>query len=124
MRTVEALPVAIAVAVLVGALGTAAIAAIAHAAGVAGSFLPLQLGACISLAVFGVVGGGVGWLLVRAMARWPERPPTHRGWEQGRRGWTPIESSGVWPGDVVFDPSGHRSDQFDEDDAALGMIGE
>lgn len=72
LPTAVALPLAIVVAVVVGALGTTAIAAIAHGAGVSHSFSPLQPGAYIGLIVLGVLGGGVGWQLVRARANKPQ----------------------------------------------------
>jgi hypothetical protein len=66
-----ALPVAIVAAVVVGALGTTVVAAIAHAAGVSHSFSPLQPGAYIGLIVLGVAAGGIGWQMVRARAQRP-----------------------------------------------------
>jgi putative Ca2+/H+ antiporter (TMEM165/GDT1 family) len=59
-----ALPLTIVAAMVVGALGTTVIAVIAHGAGVAHSFSPLQPGAYIGLilcGVLGVLGGGVRW---------------------------------------------------------------
>jgi hypothetical protein len=66
-----ALPLSIVAGVVVGAVGTTAIAAIAHGTGVSHSFSPLQPGAYIGLIVFGVLAGGVGWQLVRTRARRP-----------------------------------------------------
>jgi hypothetical protein len=58
-------------AVLVGALGTTVIAAIAHGVGVSHSFTPLHPGSYIGFIVLGVLGGAVGWQLVRAKAHQP-----------------------------------------------------
>jgi hypothetical protein len=58
-------------AVVVGALGTTVIAAIAHGAGVSHAFSPLDPGAYIALIVLGVLGGAVGWQVVRAKADRP-----------------------------------------------------
>jgi hypothetical protein len=66
--TAVALPLSIMAGVVVGALGTTAIAAIAHGAGVPDSFSPLQPSAYIGLIVLGVLAGGVGWQLVRVKA--------------------------------------------------------
>jgi len=73
LPTAVAVPVAVVTAVAVGALGTTAIAAIAHAAGVSHSFSPLQPGAYIALIVLGVLGGAVGWQLVRNKVAEPAR---------------------------------------------------
>ena len=69
--TALAFPLAVVVAVVVGALGTTVIAAIAHAAGVSHSFSPLHPGTYIAFIVLGVLGGAVGWQLVRARAHQP-----------------------------------------------------
>ena len=73
LPTAVAFPLAVVVAVVVGALGTTAIAAIAHGAGVAHSFSPLHPGSYIALIVLGVLGGAVAWQLVRVKARQPSR---------------------------------------------------
>jgi hypothetical protein len=73
LPTAVAFPLAVVVAVVVGALGTTAIAAIAHGAGVAHSFSPLHPGSYIALIVLGVLGGAVAWQLVRVKARQPAR---------------------------------------------------
>jgi hypothetical protein len=71
--TAVAFPLAVVAAVVVGALGTTVIAAIAHGAGVAHSFSPLHPGSYIALIVLGVLGGAVGWQLVRVKAGQPAR---------------------------------------------------
>jgi hypothetical protein len=68
-----AFPLAVAAAVVVGALGTTVVAGIAHAAGVSHSFSPLHPGTYIALIVLGVLGGAVGWQLIRARARQPAK---------------------------------------------------
>ena len=68
-----ALPSAVVAAVVVAALGTTVIAGIAHGAGVSHSFSPLQPGAYVGLIVLGVLGGGIGWQLIRAKATEPAR---------------------------------------------------
>ena len=73
LPTAVAFPVAVVAAVVVGALGTTAIAAVAHAAGVSHSFSPLHPGIYIALIVLGVLGGAVGWQLVRSRAGQPAR---------------------------------------------------
>jgi len=73
LPTAVAFPLAVVAAAVVGALGTTAIAAIAHGAGVTHSFSPLQPGAYIALIVLGVLGGAVGWQLVRSRAGQPAR---------------------------------------------------
>jgi hypothetical protein len=67
------LPAAIISAVVVGDLASYAIAAIAHAAGVAHSFRPLQLATFTALILAGVLAGGLGWQLVRTRAARPGR---------------------------------------------------
>ena len=71
--TAVAFPLAVVAAVVVGALGTTVIAAIAHAAGVSHSFSPLHPGTYIAFIVLGVLGGAVGWQLIRARARQPAK---------------------------------------------------
>lgn len=71
LPTAMAFPLAVVAAVVVGTLGTAVIAATAHAAGVAHSFSPLHPGTYIAFIVLGVLGGAVGWQLIRAKARQP-----------------------------------------------------
>ena len=83
--TAIAFPLAVMAAVVVGTLGTTAIAAIAHAAGISHSFSPLHPGTYIAFIVLGVLGGvfafgalgiflgpvllAVGWMLVLEFAR-------------------------------------------------------
>lgn len=69
--TAIAFPLAVVAAVVVGTLGTTAIAAIAHAAGISHSFSPLHPGTYIAFIVLGVLGGAVGWQLIRAKAGHP-----------------------------------------------------
>ena len=73
LPTALAFPVAVVAAVVVGALGTAVIAAIAHGAGVSHSFSPLHPGAYIAFIVLGALGGAVGWQLVRSKAQRPAK---------------------------------------------------
>ena len=61
------------VAVVVGAVGTTVVAAIAHGAGVSHSFAPLHPGTYIAFIVLGVLGGAFGWQLVRAKAHQPAK---------------------------------------------------
>jgi len=78
LPTAVAFLLAVVGAVLVGALGTTVIAAIAHGVGVSHSFTPLHPGTYIAFIVLGVLGGAVGWQLVRAKA------------------YQPASSSGLW----------------------------
>ena len=73
LPTAVAFPLAVVAAVVVGALGTTVIAAIAHGAGVSHSFSPLHPGSYIALIVLGVLGGAAAWQLVRVKARQPSR---------------------------------------------------
>ena len=66
-----ALPAAIISAVVVGDLASYVISAIAHAAGVAHSFSPLQPATFTVLIVVGVLAGGLGWQLVRTRTARP-----------------------------------------------------
>jgi uncharacterized protein DUF6069 len=68
-----ALPAAIISAVVVADLASYVISAIAHAAGVAHSFSPLQPATFTALIVVGVLAGGLGWQLVRTRAARPGR---------------------------------------------------
>ena len=68
MNTRVAVPAAIAAAAIVGVVGTAVVAAIAHYAGVSRAFGPLKTGSYVALIVVGVVAGCVGWQLVRRRA--------------------------------------------------------
>ena len=71
--TALAFPLAVVAAVVVGALGTTVSAAIAHAAGVSHSFSPLHPGTYIAFIVLGVLGGAVGWQVIRVKSRQPAR---------------------------------------------------
>jgi hypothetical protein len=73
LPTAVAFLLAVVGAVLVGALGTTVIAAIAHGVGVSHSFTPLHPGTYIAFIVLGVLGGAVGWQLVRAKAHQPAK---------------------------------------------------
>jgi hypothetical protein len=73
LRGAAALPAAIICAVVAGDLASYAISAIAHAAGVAHSFSPLQPATFSVLIVVGVLAGGLGWQLVRTRAARPGR---------------------------------------------------
>jgi hypothetical protein len=73
LPTAVAVPLAVVAAVVVGALATTAIAAVAHGAGVSHAFSPLRPGAYIALIVLGVLGGAVGWQIVRSRAARPAR---------------------------------------------------
>ena len=65
------LPASVVVAIIVGVAGTAAVAAVAHAAGVSNTFTPLKTASYVGLIVLGVLGGVVGWQLVRSRASDP-----------------------------------------------------
>jgi hypothetical protein len=73
LKTAAAVPAAIAAAVIIGDLASTAIAAIAHHAGVADSFAPLNFATYTALIVLGVIGGAIGWQLVRNRATNPTR---------------------------------------------------
>jgi uncharacterized protein DUF6069 len=69
LKTAAAVPAA----AVVGDLSSTAIAAIAHHAGVTHSFAPLQFATYTALIVLGVIGGAIGWQLVRNRATNPNR---------------------------------------------------
>ncbi len=73
LKTIAALPAAIAAAVVVGDLASVAIAAVAHGAGVTHAFTPLHFGTYTALIVLGVIGGSIGGQLVRSWATNPSR---------------------------------------------------
>jgi Family of unknown function (DUF6069) len=73
LPTAVALPAAIISAVVAGDLASYVISAVAHAAGVARSFSPLQPATFTVLIVVGVLVGGLGWQLVRTRAARPGR---------------------------------------------------
>jgi len=73
LKTIAAVPAAIAAAVVVGDLASTAIAAIAHGAGVTHAFAPLHFATYTSLIVPGVIGGAIGWQLVRSRVTNPSR---------------------------------------------------
>jgi hypothetical protein len=73
LKTAAAVPAAIAAGAVVGDLASTAIAAIAHHAGVTQSFAPLQFATYTALSVLGVIGGAIGWQLVRNLATNPNR---------------------------------------------------
>jgi len=73
LKTITALPAAIAAAVVVGDLASVLIARIAHGAGVTPSFAPLHFATYTTLIVLGVIGGAIGWQLVRTRATNPHR---------------------------------------------------
>ena len=72
-RVIPAMPVAIAAAVVVGDLASTAIAAIAHGAGVDHAFAPLHFATYTALIVVAVIGGSIGWQLVRTRFANPKR---------------------------------------------------
>jgi hypothetical protein len=72
-KTMAALPAAVAAAAVVSDLASVVIARIAHGAGVTHSFAPLHFATYTTLIVFGVIGGAVGWQLVRTRATNPRR---------------------------------------------------
>jgi hypothetical protein len=73
LKTIAAIPTAIAAAVVVGDVVSVVIARIAHGAGVTQSFAPLHFATYTILIVFGVIGGAIGWQLVRTRATNPHR---------------------------------------------------
>jgi hypothetical protein len=73
LKTIAAVPAAVAAAAVVGDLVSTAIAAIAHGAGVSHAFAPLHVGTYTVLIVAGVMGGAIGWQLVRTRATNPSR---------------------------------------------------
>jgi H+/Cl- antiporter ClcA len=73
LKTIAAMPAAVAAAVLVGDLVSMVIARMAHGAGVSQSFAPLHFATYTSLIVLGVIGGAVGWQLLRTRATYPRR---------------------------------------------------
>jgi hypothetical protein len=72
LPTTPAVLVAIVSAVVVGDLASTVIAVVARAAGVASGFRPLQFPTYTGLIVLGVVGGAIGWQVLRARASRPE----------------------------------------------------
>jgi len=73
LKTITAVPAAMVAAVVVGDLASVVIARIAHGAGVTHSFAPLHFATYTSLIVLGVIGGAIGWQLVRTRATNPHR---------------------------------------------------
>jgi hypothetical protein len=73
LTTIVAVPAAIVGAAVAGDLASTAIAAIAHGAGVTHSFAPLHFATYTALIVPAVIGGAIGWQLVRARATNPSR---------------------------------------------------
>jgi hypothetical protein len=73
LKTIAAVPAAIVAAAVLGDLASGAIAAIAHGAGVSHAFAPLHVGTYTVLIVAGVMGGAIGWQLVRTRATNPSR---------------------------------------------------
>jgi len=73
LKTIAAVPAAIAAAAVVGDLASTAIAAIAHGAGVSHAFAPLHFATYTVLIAAGVIGGAIGWQLVRTRATNPSR---------------------------------------------------
>ncbi|MER5520845.1 DUF6069 family protein [Streptomyces sp. NPDC002763] len=60
-------------AILLSSLANALIAVLAHAVGAPDDFDPLKPAAYIFLTTLGVLGGTVGWVVVRRFSRDPER---------------------------------------------------
>lgn len=72
-KTPVALPVAVATAVVIGDLASNVIARIAHGAGVTRTFAPLHFATYTTVIVFGVIGGAIGWQLLRSRDTNPHR---------------------------------------------------
>ncbi|MER6160457.1 DUF6069 family protein [Streptomyces sp. NPDC001868] len=61
------------IAILLSSLANALIAVLAHALGAPDDFDPLEPASYIFLTTLGVLGGTVGWAVVRRFSRDPER---------------------------------------------------
>lgn len=61
------------IAILLSSLANALIAVLAHALGAPDDFDPLEPASYIFLTTLGVLGGAVGWAVVRRFSRDPER---------------------------------------------------
>jgi uncharacterized protein DUF6069 len=73
LKTIVSMPVAVIAAVVVSDLASILIARVARGAGVTHTFAPLHFATYTSLIVVGVIGGAIGWQLVRSRAKNPHR---------------------------------------------------